>query len=150
MPRLIVRKHVAIAVMVGLWLTGCSSTSEPAPEPLAAVEPQFTFFASGTASQNLPIFENVFEVTGAGAPGHDLSDSVALLVETGFDLGTITHTPVDTKIGEPADSVSLAIEFDGECLIAQFSSTWLNVSITEPTVSGCLIGDVEKAALEAN
>jgi hypothetical protein len=147
MPSLIVRKPVAIAFIVGLLLTGCSSTSEPAPEPVASVEPQFTFFASGTASQNLPIFENVLAVTGAGAPGHDLSESVALLVETGFELETITHTPVDSKIGEPADSVSLAIEFAGECLIAQFSSTWLNVSITEPTLSGCLIGDVEKATL---
>lgn len=147
MNLMIVRKPIAIAFMVGFLLTGCSSPTEPAPEPIASVEPQFTFFASGTASQNLPIFENVFVVTGAGKPGHDLSESVALLVETGFDLESITHTPVDSKIGEPADSVSLAIEFEGECLIAQYSASWLSVSVTAPTVSGCLIGDVEKATL---
>jgi hypothetical protein len=112
------------------------------------VGPTYTFFENGSASQNLPIFENVFEVTGAGAPGHDLSESVALLVETGFDLGSITHTPVTSKIGEPSDSVSLAVEFSSECLIAQFSSTWLTVAVADRTVSGCLIGDVEKASLE--
>jgi hypothetical protein len=150
MPRLIVRKDVAIAVIVGLWLTGCSSTSEPAPEPVASVEPQFTYFASGTATQNLPIFENVLADTGAGRPGHDLSESVALLVDTGFDLEAITHTPLDSKTGEPAESVSLAINFGGECLIAQFSSTWLITKVADETASGCLIGDVEQASQLSN
>lgn len=145
---MIVVKPILLALVATIGFTGCAETPEGAPEPIASVEPQFTFFPTGTASQNLPIFENVFVVTGAGKQGHDLSDSVALLVETGFDLGAITHTPVNSKIGEPADSVSLAIEFRGECLVAQFSSTWLTVAVSEPTVSGCLIGDVEKASLE--
>ncbi len=131
-------------------LSGCVSNGNSSRVAEPSVGPTYTFFENGSASQNLPIFENVFEVTGAGAPGHDLSESIELLVKTGFDLKAITHTPVDSKIGENADSVSLAIEFDGECLIAQFSSTWLSVSVAEPTVSGCLIGDVEKAALESN
>lgn len=145
---MIVVKPILFALVATVGLTGCAETPEGASEPIASVEPQFTFFPAGTASQNLPIFENVFVVTGAGKQGHDLSDSVALLVETGFDLAAITHTPVNSKIGEPADSVSLAIEMSGECLIAQFSPTWLTVSVTEPTASGCLIGDVEQASLE--
>ena len=131
-----------------LSLSGCVSGSSSSPVAEPSVGPTYTFFENGSASQNLPIFENVFEVTGAGAPGHDLSESVALLVETGFDLGSITHTPVTSKIGEPSDSVSLAVEFSSECLIAQFSSTWLTVAVADRTVSGCLIGDVEKASLE--
>lgn len=146
MHRLILRKPIAVTVMVGFLLTGCSSTSEPAPEPIASAEPQFTFFASGTATQNLPIFENALVVSGAGRPGHDLSESVSLLVDTGFDLEAITHTPLDSKIGEPADSVSLAINFGGECLIAQFSSTWLTTKVADETASGCLIGDIEQAS----
>lgn len=145
---MIVIKPILLTLVVAVALSGCIQTQDTAPKPIASVEPQFTFFPAGTASQNLPIFENIFVVTGAGKQGHDLSDSVALLVETGFDLAAITHTPVNSKIGEPADSVSLAIEMSGECLIAQFSSTWLTVSVTEPTDSGCLIGDVEQASLE--
>jgi hypothetical protein len=140
-------RSMALVLVVSSGLTGCTINPQTAPVPLASIEPEFSFFPAGSASQNLPIFENVFVVTGAGKPGHDLSESVELLVETGFDLESITHTPVDSKIGEPADSVSLAIEFEGECLIAQYSSSWLRVSVTAPTVSGCLIGDVEKATL---
>ena len=140
-------KPIVIALVASVSLTGCTEASETTPKPIASVEPQFTFFPSGSASQNLPVFENVLAVTGAGKQGHDLSESIALLVETGFDLETISHTPVNSKIGEPADSVSLAIEFSGECLIAQFASSWLTVTVAEPTVSGCLIGDVEKATL---
>jgi hypothetical protein len=117
---------------------------------LASIEPEFSFFPAGSASQNLPIFQNALEVTGAGKPGHALSASIALLVETGFDIEDMTHTPVNSKIGEPANSVSLAVAFKDECLIAQFSSSWLTTAVTEPTVSGCLIGDVEKAILENN
>ena len=141
---------VAIATFLTVVLAGCTSNSDGSPEPVASVEPEFSFFPTGSATQNLPIFENVLAVTGAGKPGHKLSDSIALLVETGFEIEDITHTPVDSKIGEPADSVSLAVAFNGECLIAQFSSSWITAVVTEPTVSGCLIGDVEQATLEGD
>jgi hypothetical protein len=150
MPSLRILKPIGLALIAGIALTGCTFTPEPPSEPAASVEPQFSFFPAGSASQNLPIFQNILEVTGAGKPGHDLSRSIALLVETGFEIEDMTHTPVNSKIGEPADSVSLAIAFNDECLMAQFSSSWLTTAVTEPTVSGCLIGDVEKASLDDN
>jgi hypothetical protein len=145
-----VLKLVALALVTSIGLAGCMAPEETTPEPIASAEPQFTFYPSGSASSNLPIFENILAVTGSGKPNHNLSDSISLLVDTGFDLEAISHTPENSKIGEPADSVSLAVEFGGECLIAQFSSSWMTVTIAQPTVSGCLIGDVEKAALESN
>jgi hypothetical protein len=145
-----VSRRVAFALFLSFGLTGCAATPEASPEPMASVEPQYSFFPTGSANQNLPIFENVLTVTGAGKPGYDISKSIALLVETGFDIDDITHTPVTSKIGEAANSVSLAIALNGECLIAQFSTSWLTTSVTEPTVSGCLIGDVEKATLGTN
>ena len=143
-------RSMALALIVSVGLTACTLEPQTDPVTSAKVEPQFSFFASGSASQNLPIFQNILEVTGAGKPGHDLSTSIALLVETGFEIEDMTHTPVNSKIGEPADSVSLAIAFNDECLMAQFSSSWLTTAVTEPTVSGCLIGDVEKASLDNN
>ena len=150
MPSLRVLKRIGLALTAGIALTGCTFTPEPPSETAAAVEPQFSFFPTGSASQNLPIFQNILEVTGAGKSGHDLSTSIALLVETGFEIEDMTHTPVNSKIGEPADSVSLAIAFNNECLIAQYSSSWLTTAVTKPTVSGCLIGDVERASIDNN
>ena len=150
MPSLRALKSIGLALVAGIALTGCTFTPEPPSETAASVEPQFSFFPTGSASQNLPIFQNILEVTGAGKPGHDLSTSIALLVETGFEIEEMTHTPVNSKIGEPADSVSLAIAFNDECLMAQFSSSWLTTAVTEPTVSGCLIGDVERASIDNN
>jgi hypothetical protein len=141
---------MALVLVVSAGLTGCTMNPQTNPVTSTTVEPQFSFFPTGSASQNLPIFQNILEVTGAGKPGHDLSTSIALLVETGVNIEEMTHTPVNSKIGEPADSVSLAIAFNDECLMAQFSSSWLTTAVTEPTVSGCLIGDVEKASLENN
>jgi hypothetical protein len=60
----------------------------------------------------------------------------------------MTHTAVESKIGASVDSVSLAIAFKGECLIAQFSDTWLTTTVAEELASGCLIGEVVKASLE--
>jgi hypothetical protein len=90
------------------------------------------------------------QLSGAGKPNHDLAKSIALLVDTGFDIANITHTSVDSKIGEPVDSVSLAVAIGGECLIAQFSSTWLTTTVANELASGCLIGDVQKASLETS
>jgi hypothetical protein len=142
---------IALAFATSIALTSCKAAPEPVePEAAASVEPQLSFFPSGSAGQNLAVFENVLSVSGAGKPGHKLSDSITLLIETGFALEYITHTPVATKIGDPADSVSLAVEFNGNCLISQFSSSWLTTAVVEPTVSGCLIGDVEQASLESD
>jgi hypothetical protein len=62
----------------------------------------------------------------------------------------MTHTAVMSKIGASVDSVSLAVAFKGECLIAQFSETWLTTTVADELASGCLIGDVKKASLETD
>lgn len=141
------KAHIPTLIALCISLTGCTAVSDAPAAPEPSVAPEFTYFPSGSATQNLPVFENIMEVTGAGKPNYDLADSIALLVETGFAIESMTHTPVNSKIGEPADSVSLAIEITNQCLIAQFSSTWLTASVSEKTVSGCLIGDVEIATL---
>jgi hypothetical protein len=139
-------------------LSGCSATVATKPgeplnpsqsqEPTATPEEVFVFFPNGSASQNLPIFENLLELGGAGTEEFNLYETVSSLVEAGFSLESITHTQLYTGIGEPADSVSLAASFNGECLIGQFSKTWLLTAVAAPTVSGCLVGDFEKAKLK--
>jgi hypothetical protein len=143
------QKAIAITlVLVGL-LTGCT-TSEPVSEPEISKSPEFFFYPTGSASSNLPVFENVMKESGAGMPNHDLAESIKLLRETGFSIEAMTYTAVESKIGASVDSVSLAIAFKGECLIAQFSDTWLTTTVAEELASGCLIGDVVKASLESS
>jgi hypothetical protein len=140
------------ALLVSVTLAGCAEFSPSDPqdngEPGISQEPTFVFYPDGSASQNIEAFEGVLRASGAGTDVFDLDLAVRYLVETGFLIESITHTPTLTNIGEPADSVSLAISFKGECLIGQFSSSWLTTTIAQPTASGCLIGDFEQARLD--
>lgn len=143
-------RFVALTFFCSLLLVGCSTSPVAAPEPEISEEPVYVFYPDGSASQNLPLFENTLKDTGAGGLGHNLQDSIKALVDAGFELESITHTAVISKTTDSVDSVSLAIAFDEKCLIAQFSNTWINAVVAEPTVSGCLIGDVEDATLGSN
>jgi hypothetical protein len=142
-----IKKATAVALVLSAVLSGCSA-SELVSDPEASKPPQYYFFPNGSAKMNLPVFENALEVSGAGKPNHDLAESIKLLGETGFSIEAITHTAVESKIGASVDSVSLAIAFKGECLIAQFSNTWLTTTVADELASGCLIGEVVKASLE--
>lgn len=137
-------------ILGSLLLVGCSASPIAAPEPEVSEEPVYVFYPNGSASQNLPIFEYTLKDTGAGSLGHKLQNSIKALVDAGFELESITHTAVISKTLDSVDSVSLAIDFGGMCLMAQFSNSWLSTAVSEPTVSGCLIGDVKSASLTAD
>jgi len=142
------RKLFVIALVLSGLLTGCTTAAEPKAEPEVSKTPEFFFYPTGSASSNLPVFESVMKESGAGKPNHDLAESIKSLGETGFSIEAMTHTAGESKIGASVDSVSLAIAFKGECLIAQFSDTWLTTTVAEELASGCLIGEVVKASLE--
>jgi hypothetical protein len=150
MPNNKPKRLIAVALILSGLVSGCAATPEPAAAPKVSKAPEFNFYPTGSASSNLTVFENVMEVSGAGKPIHDISKSIELLVETGFDIEVITHTAVESKIGASVDSVSLAVAFGGECLIAQFSTSWLTTTVAGELASGCLIGDVEKPSLVTN
>lgn len=142
------QKVIAIALVLGGFVTGCTAATEPNAKPEVSKSPEFFFYPTGSASSNLPVFESVMKESGAGKPNHDLAESIKLLGETGFSIEAITHTQLETMTRQQPESVSLAIAFKGECLIAQFSDTWLTTIVAKELASGCLIGDVVKASLE--
>jgi hypothetical protein len=142
---------VAAAILITSLLTGCAGSPKATPDDSGSTsspEPTFLFYPEGSASQNLEVFQNVLETHGAGTSQFDLNQALRSLVATGFAVESITHTSLLTNIGEPADSVSVAIAFKGECLIGQFSNEWLTATIAQPTASGCLIGDFEQVSLD--
>ena len=142
----------ATLLALSLAVSGCASlpvtNAEDSGQPSASEGANFKFYPGGSASRNLDVFRNILEVNGAGTQSFDLRAAVSELVDTGFDIDSITHTAAKTNTGEIADSVTLAISFKGECLIGQFSKSWLTVTTAAPTASGCLIGDVEQAKLD--
>ena len=144
------QKAIAISLVLGGLLTACTAAEEPTAEPEVSKSPEFLFYPTGSAASNLPVFESVMKESGAGKPNHELAESIKLLGETGFSIEAMTHTAVKSKIGASVDSVSLAVAFKGECLIAQFSETWLTTTVADELASGCLIGDVKKASLETS
>ena len=150
MPSKKPQRLIALALILIGMVSGCAATPEPSAEPEVSKAPEFLFYPTGSASSNLPIFESVMELSGAGRPNHEIAESIALLVETGFDIEAITYTAVESKIGASVDSVSLAVAFDGQCLVAQFSTSWLTTTVADELASGCLIGDVEKPSLVTN
>lgn len=150
MPRKKPQRLIALALILSGMVSGCAATTELSAEPEVSKAREFLFYPTGSASSNLPVFESVMELSGAGRPNHDIAESIALLVETGFDIEAITHTSVESKIGASVDSVSLAVAFDGQCLVAQFSTSWLTTTVADELASGCLIGDVEKPSLVTN
>ena len=137
---------------VSLILVGCTPTVKDRPSATASVSPTPTPSKSvapilkpeSSAAVNLLVFENALTAAGAGKAGHSVADSISALVQAGFPIGAITYTSETSKIGGPSDSVSLAVEFNGECLIGQFSQSWLATIVAPITDSGCLIGDVQK------
>jgi hypothetical protein len=152
---------LAFFLILGVSLAGCSNPSpndsnapnepgqsstpqKPPPKP----EQDLVFVPDGSASENLLVFQRLLELSGAGTEGFRLNDAISSLVEAGFSLDSMTHTNVLTGVREPADSVSLAVSLNGECLIGQFSKSWLKTAVAKPTLSGCLIGDFETAKLE--
>jgi hypothetical protein len=145
---------VVVLILTLLVTTACSNSPQtaqtrapkpsPTPSPTPSISLAPTLDINGSATKNFVVFENALSKAGAGTPGHDVSASIASLLEAGFSIDAISHTSVTSKIGAPSDSVSLAVEFASECLIGQFSSSWLTTEVAPITDSGCLIGDVEK------
>jgi len=107
-----------------------------------AEEAVYEFIPEGSAEDNLPFFTQVLEDSGAGAPGGELSNALEALIAAGFDPATMSHTAASSKIELPVDSISLAVAFNNQCLIGQFSTTWLETQVALPTPTGCLIGDI--------
>ena len=144
-----------LTLAVGAMLiTSCQATQQPVdgeppvsqgPEspPVSVVEEAvYEFIPEGSAEDNLPFFAQVLENAGAGAPGSELATILEALTTAGFDPATISHTAPSSRIELPADSISIAVNIVDQCLIGQFSNSWLETQVVRPTLSGCLIGDV--------
>jgi hypothetical protein len=136
--------------------TGPTDTNAPAdtsagvnevqPDPDESAEPEAPpeFFPDLPAATNLPYFEHTLVASGAGAGRVSREELVDALVGAGFSATDIEKTPENSLIALPADSVSVAVAFAGECLVGQYTDEWLAVNVVAPLPDGrCLVLEPE-------
>jgi len=147
-----VRHFAALALVASFAVTGCQPIAgDPSPSSGTgqsteeSLDPAFIpeRVPDGSARENQPHIDYVLlqaiEATRPDVAGLDL---VKLLVAAGYSQENMELTPDASLIELPADSTSLAIRFDGECVIAQWGSDWY-ASAVEPVLASdtCLLGE---------
>lgn len=112
--------------------------AEPTPSETPTPEP--TFRPDGSALQNLAYFTRVLELAAEDGArrGAEFADA---LVEAGFDRSHMEATPERTAINLEADSIQIAVEFNGSCLIGQYGNVGLQTAAGPLLATGlCLVG----------
>lgn len=98
------------------------------------------FYPELSAAANLSYFEYTLSHSGAGAGPVPATELVDALIDAGFETGDIEVTPENSQIALPAESVALAVVFDGECLVGQYTDEWLAVEVLPILPDGtCLV-----------
>ena len=140
---------LAIAAAVVSGLSACAAgsvddvpTASSSPVVTPSVAP--TFSPQGTANDNIAFFRSVVE---SATKAHGLTVSTQQLAQTlvakGFAAKGIEFTDNATAVGMKPDSVTIAAEFKGQCLIAQYGPSIKGLAITLAPVlasGGCLLG----------
>jgi hypothetical protein len=148
----------AIALIVMFLVAGCQSTDGAPPSETSGESPASDgledaheaapeFFPEriegGSARENQPHIDWVIETaraeSGTRVPG---LEAVSILEASGYPRSVMELTPDSSLIELPADSTSLAVRFEGECVVAQWGSDWY-ASAVEPVLVGdkCLLGE---------
>lgn len=142
------------ALMLCLGLTACSASVEKAASsqtPAASVTPSATptptpapvFLPEGTAEHNLNYLGWVVSSALAADPAADSYAVATAVGASGFDPTTVQFTFSSTATGLPADTSEVAVQFAGQCLIAQYGPAQPAVITKAMPVlasGGCLIG----------
>lgn len=148
MQRTVTRASLVVVVACAFVLAGCTGDIEP-PEPTNSIvaSPTATptadpeFVAEGTAGQNRPYFDFVLE----GVIAQNSTPSSATLVDAlsaaGFDKAAMEVTADATPTGLRADSILVAVQIDGQCLIGQVREAALTSQLSDVLGTGrCLVG----------
>ena len=144
----VARVSLGVVAACALLLAGCTAETEPpAPTATTQLEPSPTrtadpeFIVNGTAGQNRPYFEFVLE----GLLAQNSAPSSAMLVDAlasgGFDKSAMEVTADVTPTGIAADSILVAVQVDGQCLIGQVQAASLTSQLADALGTGrCLVG----------
>ena len=141
-----------VAVALAAVLAACTPHTTPTPAPTSPVsaEPTGTPTATapvlvpeGTAADNLPYFSSVVARVWAGPDQASGRAYVDALVAAGFSKAAMQVTQDLTTIGNPAESMQVAVHWGDQCLVGQFGpATGQAISSVLPGLGGggCLVG----------
>lgn len=92
------------------------------------------------APEQLELFKQALVSGGAGTQNSTIDGILASLISAGFPPEKMTHTELETPTGLNPESISVAVNLGGHCLVGQYSSSWVEVAVLPVLQSGCLIG----------
>lgn len=144
---------IPVGIATAIVLASCSTTAEstkptsspkssdvaPTQKPKQAPE----FVPDGSAKDNLAYFSWVVSQTLNGDVATDSVTVSQALSESSFAGSPIQYSFSRTAVGLASDSVSVSVEFAGECLIAQYGKAVpkLEAKVLPALPSGgCLLG----------
>jgi len=124
---------------------GVSTPGEGPSTPTApAVPVELVYRADASAEENLVVFDAVLAEAVAGSNGRPGGRTlVDALVAAGFPKKQMEVTRDSSRTGARADSVTVAVNLNGHCLIGQFLDSKTYSSLVSPALaaSACLVGE---------
>ncbi len=145
--------RISALAFFGLLVAGCQAqpvvqpvaptvTTPEAREQVESEEFVPTVVEGGSAAENQPFVDYLLRSELERSRG--LVGSAVLLevlLDNGFLATDIEFTPESTRTELPADSLSIAIRINDECLITQWGSDWYVSSVEGVLATGtCLLG----------
>lgn len=147
--------RLSLLLLTAAVATGCQASPEVQPtapsgesgEQSVIEEEVFTpeFVPGGSALENKPFVDYLFQQEAKRTSGRVTVEAFGAVVQAnGFESDPIEYTRETSLIELPADSTSLAIRIDDECLITQWGSDWYASSVEKVLVTDtCLLGETE-------
>jgi hypothetical protein len=119
-------------------LTG---TPTPTPTPAETPIPDPELVPGGTAGQNRPYFDFVLSTLVEASPEPASLEIVDTLEAAGFERAAMAVTPEKTRVGDPADSILVAVIVSGQCLLGQIAEEAVTTELADLLGTGkCLVG----------
>lgn len=121
-------------------LSVAEENAPPARVEEPVIEVPMRFSTDMSAEEARPVMEVVLGAAFAGDGRIDRERALQALIGAGFPEGTIESTDENSQVKLPVDSLSIAVAINGECVVGQFSKTWLVVEVESMFDDGsCLI-----------
>lgn len=138
----------AVAVTVVIALAGCvpgaptpAPSASPSSDVSGAPAPPRDLNLEGTATDNLPYFDdtnNALIAAGASLDGRSFIDN---LVTAGFSKAAMEVTPDRTTVNAEVDQLQFSVRLNGTCLIGQFGGgEYSSIAASLLADGRCLIG----------
>ena len=144
---------LSLSAVAVLLLAGCVQNSPKAAPPVVTPTPTAsstaaaipTYYANGTASDNLAYFNKVGKALFSSSQGAAASTQGELIVnwfvDHGFNKSNMEVTPDKTSIGLAAWNIDFSVKFGKTCILGQAGNVGFQSSVVPVLATGkCLIG----------